>query len=183
MGNEVANQTGTRGLSFVVPAHIAARIKAAGGGNIADRATVNQLTFGGKVWTMHVNGEKKILQRPNEDGDMENVQTIKVVVVGNPKDRGRDFYEEAVQRGRPEGAGLLVGRRAQAEHSSRGAPGTARARHALSGQGLESRRGWSGARLLDVPSLVVVPVSSRTRQPDFSFPPLRLKLRSSSIWD
>jgi hypothetical protein len=31
---EVAAQAGTKGLSFAVPAHIAARIKAAGGGNI-----------------------------------------------------------------------------------------------------------------------------------------------------
>ena len=44
---EVAAQAGTKGLSFTVPAHIAARIKAASGGNIPD----------GKVWTMNINGE------------------------------------------------------------------------------------------------------------------------------
>ena len=38
---EVAAQAGTKGLSFSVPAHIAARIKAEGGGNIPDRASTN----------------------------------------------------------------------------------------------------------------------------------------------
>jgi hypothetical protein len=46
---EVAAQAATKVLSFAVPAHIAARIKAAGGGNIPD----------GKVWTMNINGERK----------------------------------------------------------------------------------------------------------------------------
>ena len=45
MGNEVAAQAGTKGLSFAVPAHIAARIKAAGGGNIPDKNTTNSITF------------------------------------------------------------------------------------------------------------------------------------------
>jgi hypothetical protein len=94
MGNEVAAQAGTKGLSFAVPAHIAARIKAAGGGNIPDKNTTNSITFAKKIWEMHINGESKPVTRPDPDtGELENVQILRVVVVDWNQVKERAYYE------------------------------------------------------------------------------------------
>ncbi len=103
MGNEVTAQTGTKGLSFAVPAHIAARIKAAGGGNIPDKNTTNSVTFAGKAFTMHVNGDSKVLTRrlpilddnnqpTGEMGEPENIQILRVVIIDWNKHKERSYY-------------------------------------------------------------------------------------------
>ena len=92
MANEVATSKPAGGLSFQVPAHIAAKLKAAGPGNIGERNTTNSLTFPGKVWTINVNGESKVLQRKNEDGDLENVQNVKLFVLAWEPNRERLYY-------------------------------------------------------------------------------------------
>ena len=96
MSTEVANTTGQKGLTLKVPPHLAAMLKAKGMKNIADKTTVNSLTFAGKAWTMHINGDKKLVQKTNEDGELENVQILRVIVLdtapqGNA--RGRSYYE------------------------------------------------------------------------------------------
>src|SRR5271165_1343339 len=92
MGNEVQVQQSAKGLSFALPASLAARMAAAGG-NIQAKATVNSLLWGGKEWAMVVNGDKKRLQRRSEEtGEMEPVQIVQVVVLDQSK-RGRSYYE------------------------------------------------------------------------------------------
>ena len=101
MANEVATQKAANGLSFAVPAHLQSAMASAGHGNIAEKASVPSLTYGGKVWTMVVGGEKKILRRKNEDGEMENVQILRVVVLDYAKQRGRALYEGAYDDANP----------------------------------------------------------------------------------
>jgi hypothetical protein len=104
MGNEVNVQQTAKGLSFAVPAHIAAMIKAKGASNIPDRATTNQLTFAGKAWTMHVNGESKPVTRrlpllddenqpTGEFGEPEPVPVLEVIIVGWNQIKERKLYE------------------------------------------------------------------------------------------
>lgn len=99
MANEVAAQAGTRGLAFQVPASLAARLKAAAASNIPTRETTNQLTFSKGEWTVSVNGESKVLQRANEDGELENILTLKAVVVDWAKTRGRSYYRKKLVPG------------------------------------------------------------------------------------
>ena len=78
-----------------VPAHIAGFLEEAGT-NIADRTRVPTLNYGGKVWSIALpDGSKTNLTRKNEDGDVELLQTIRVVVLDYAKQRGRTYYEGA----------------------------------------------------------------------------------------
>jgi hypothetical protein len=101
MANEVATQKAANGLSFAVPAHLQSAMAQAGHGNIVEKASVPSLTYGGKVWTISTGGEKKVLQRKNEDGEMENVQILRVVVLDYAKQRGRALYEGAYDDANP----------------------------------------------------------------------------------
>ena len=101
MANEVSTQKAANGLSFAVPAHLQTAMASAGHGNIAEKASVPSLTYGGKVWTMVIGGEKKILRRKNEEGDQENVQILRVVVLDYAKQRGRALYEGAYDDANP----------------------------------------------------------------------------------
>jgi len=181
---EVATQKPAQGLSFAVPAHIAARLKAAGGGNIADKSSVNQLTFGGKAWLMHVNGEKKLLQRVNDDGDMENVSIIKVVVLDQAAERGRDYYEKPFNPLDPKGPDCWsadsVKPHASVQNPQAGSCSTCPMAPKGSKVGEDGQQGYACAMFK---LLSVIPVHHKTGQPNFDFPVLRLKLRMSSIWD
>lgn len=84
---------------MAVPAHVAAFFES--DGNIADKQTVPSLTYGGKVWTIHKDGEKIKMTRKNEDGDTEMVQSIKVVILDYAKSRGRAYYEGAYDPDKP----------------------------------------------------------------------------------
>src|SRR5208282_1201391 len=91
MSTELSTAPGAKGLTFAVPPALAALIKAKGMKNIADKSTVNSLTF--RPWTIHINGDKKIVQKANEDGEMENVQIMRVIVLNQAPHRGRSYYE------------------------------------------------------------------------------------------
>ena len=82
-----------------VPAHIAAFFETES--NITDKQTVPSLLIEGKVWTRSVDGEKIKLTRKNEDGEVETIQTLKVVVLDYNKRRGRTYYEGAYDPNKP----------------------------------------------------------------------------------
>jgi hypothetical protein len=82
-----------------VPAHIAAFFEQEG--NIADKQTVPSLLIEGKVWTRSVDGEKIKLTKRNDDGEMEPIQTLKVIVLDYSKKRGRTYYEGAYDPAKP----------------------------------------------------------------------------------
>ncbi len=87
------------GPQMAVPAHLAAFFETEG--NIAEKQTVPSLTYGGKAWTIHKNGEKTKMTRRNDDGDEEIIQTIKVIVLDYAKDRGRAYYDGAYDPEKP----------------------------------------------------------------------------------
>lgn len=62
------------------------------GSNIADRMTVPSLSYEGKTWSVHKDGNKTKMERKNEDGDMEPVSIMRMVVLNYNNDRGRAFY-------------------------------------------------------------------------------------------
>lgn len=68
--------------------------------NITERSSVPTLSYEGKVWSINMNGDKTKLNRKNEDGDMEPVQILRVVIVDYSKSRGRTYYEGAYEPGR-----------------------------------------------------------------------------------
>lgn len=63
-----------------------------GGGNIKERATVPSVTYGGKVWTLNLNGERHKLTKRDEDGDEAPVPILRVVVLGYADSMGRTYY-------------------------------------------------------------------------------------------
>lgn len=191
MGNEVANQQGTTGLSFAVPAHVLAARAARGGGNIAPPVTTNSLTFAGKEWAITVNGERKVLDRPAivQVGSewkphptlREKLQIINVVVVDQSK-RGRDFYAKEYDPANPTGPDCWSDD-SNKPHSSVAAPqckSCGVCPNAAPGSRATAQNpkatACKGFKLL-----AVQPVKDGTVNHDF--PVLRLKLRGGSIWD
>jgi len=63
-----------------------------GEGNIKERATVPSVTYGGKVWTLNVNGEKIKLTKRDEDGEETPVGVLRVVVLDYAERLGRTYY-------------------------------------------------------------------------------------------
>ena len=177
MGNEVTAQAGTKGLSFAVPAHLAAAMVVAGGGNIAEKATVPSLTYGGKVWTMSLNGEKKVLQRRNEEGEMENVQVLRVIVLDYAKHRGRSYYEGAFDADTPRQPECWSedGKR---PHASVEAPQhTVCDTCPMAAKGSKIVDGKPTIACSQYRMLAVVPAAN------LDFEPLRLRLAVTSDWD
>ena len=62
--------------------------------NIVPRAGVPSLSYRGRKWTTVVEGEAKVMERRNADGDMEPVGVIRVVVLDYAQKRGRTYYEK-----------------------------------------------------------------------------------------
>lgn len=63
--------------------------------NITDRVSVPSLSYSGKVWAIHRDGEKVKITKKDEDGDEIPVSVIRVVVLDYAKRRGRAYYEGA----------------------------------------------------------------------------------------
>jgi hypothetical protein len=81
-----------------VPAHLAALFDAEG--NIAPRASLDQLSYRGKVWRRIVDGEETQLTRTNGDGDTEPVPIVSIVVLDHNKGRSRAYYAGAFEDGK-----------------------------------------------------------------------------------
>lgn len=77
-----------------IPAHLQAFFEREGA-NIVPRQTVNSLGLTGKVWTLSVGGTKTPLQKRNDDGDLEPLGTMKVIVLDYAKQRARAYYKGA----------------------------------------------------------------------------------------
>jgi len=77
-----------------IPAHITAAMNEEGSGNIVARATINSLTFEGKVWSINLDGKKTKLLRTNADGEEEPVSIFTGVILNYNKERGREWYSK-----------------------------------------------------------------------------------------
>ena len=71
-------------------------------GNIADKISVNGLTYPGKIWTVVVDGNKTPLMKTNEDGDQEPRQTIPLVILDYAKRRGRKYFSGGFDASKPQ---------------------------------------------------------------------------------
>lgn len=77
-----------------LPEHIR-RLQEEEGSNIPDKQTVPSLSYGGKIWSVSVDGDKKKLMKKDADGDEVPASVVQVVVLSfNPR-RGRAYYEGA----------------------------------------------------------------------------------------
>lgn len=62
------------------------------GTNIADRMSVPSLSYEGKTWAIHKDGNKTKLQVQNADGDMVPVPIMRLIILNYNPDRGRAYY-------------------------------------------------------------------------------------------
>ena len=177
MGNEVTAQAGTKGLTFAVPAHLATAMTKAGGGNIQERVSTNAIHFGGKEWSITINGETKVLKRRTEDGEEEKLQILRVVVLDQGQ-RGRSWYESGYDEDNPRAPDCWSGDSKHPDPSLGAPQGTTCALCPKSAKG-------SGATASNPDAvacrgyklLAVVPANA------LDSPPLKLKLATTSIWD
>lgn len=78
-----------------VPAHISGFLDQTET-NLVERNRVPTLNYAGKVWSISLaDGSRTNLTKRNDDGDVEPVQTLRVVVMDYAKHRGRAYYEGA----------------------------------------------------------------------------------------
>ena len=80
------------GSNVAVPAHIASFLGSVEE-NIIERPRTPTLNYAGKKWTVILpDGSKNTLTRKNDDGDVEPVQILRVVIADYHKARGRTYY-------------------------------------------------------------------------------------------
>ncbi len=63
------------------------------GSNIPDRMMVPSVSYEGKTWSIHKDGNKTRLEAKNADGDMVPVPIMRCVVLNFNPERGRSYYE------------------------------------------------------------------------------------------
>ena len=147
-------------------------------GNIAGRETVPSLSYGGKVWTIGLNGEKTKLTKRNDDGDEEPRQIMRVVILDYGKRRGRAYYEGAYDPDKP-GAPVCWSEDGAKPHDNvtdKQCTTCAACPMAVKGSKV-SDNGKATKACSEHRMLAVVPAN------DLSFTPLRLKLAITSDWD
>lgn len=76
-----------------MPAHIAQNFNEEDN-NIADKASVPQLRFKGKQWSVTLDGEQTVLTRKGEDGD-EPVPVVNLIILDMNQHRSRAYYAGA----------------------------------------------------------------------------------------
>lgn len=160
-----------------VPAHIA-RAMETGEGNIEARATVPSLTYGGKKWTIALNGDQKVIQKKGEDGEMEPLTVLPVIILDYAKRRGRAFYEGAYDPAKP-GKPLCWSSDGIAPDKGIKEPQASKcAKCPMSEKGSRvADNGKASYACSEFRMLAVVPAG----KPDFE--PLRLKLAMTSDYD
>lgn len=187
MGNEVAAQAGVRSAVGLpaIPDHLKAAMAAAGDGNIKGGASTNTLSFGGKTFKMTINGETKVLQKWDEEaGAMVNTQVIQLVVL-DQSDRGRKFYEKGYDPESPKAPDCWSkdGKRPHENVEAPQCQTCGACPKAIKGSRMVEGRemvACSGFRFL-----AVQPVKMVDGKPVIAhdFPPMRLSLAPTSIWD
>ena len=84
---------------LVVPSHVASFFEE--NSNIQERVTVPSLSYGGKQWAIHLDGDETKLTKKNDDGDEEPLTIMRVVILDYAKRRGRAYYEGAYNPNMP----------------------------------------------------------------------------------
>lgn len=150
--------------------------------NVAARgANVPTLAFEGKVWSVVINGEKRPLMRLNEDGDQEPVSVMRIIVVGSAKNRGRTYYEGNYDPAKPMQPMCWShdGVRPDPAVQTPQAPDCKSCPQAAKGSKVNTN-GKPGVACSSHLLLAVIPALTKGQT---NFPPLRMKLAITSLWD
>lgn len=150
-----------------------------GESNIKERQTVPSVTYGGKEWTLNVNGQKHRLTKRDESGDEVPVGILRVVVLDYADRMGRTYYPgeyDPEKPGQPE-CWSDDGRK---PHPSVPEPKANACENCpLSAKGSKiSAQGKAVTACGQHRMVVVVPANNLGE-----FPPLRLKLAVTSNYD
>lgn len=150
-----------------------------GTSNIKERQTVPSVTYGGKRWTLNVNGEKHQLTKRDDDGEEVNVPILRVVVLDYAERMGRTYYPGEYDPDKP-GQPECWSDDGRKPHPSVPEPkcGTCEA-CPMSAKGSKiSAQGKAVTACGQHRMVVVVPANGLG-----DFPPLRLKLAVTSNYD
>ena len=162
-----------------VPAHISTFLDETET-NLIERSRIPTLNYAGKVWSISLpDGSRTNLEKRNDDGDLEPVQTLRVVVMDYAKHRGRAYYEGAFD---PERTAMPDCWSDDGEKPSDQVekPQSASCRNCpLSVKGSKiTEAGKSVTACSQHRNVVVLPTIS-----NMALPPLRLKLAITSLFD
>jgi hypothetical protein len=160
-----------------MPAHIAALNDEAA--NIVPRATINALGFEGKVWSISLDGKKTQLMRTNQEGEEEPMPIFTGVILDYTKNRGREFYAGVYDPKKP-AIPDCWSEDGKIPHANVAAP-VSKACDSCpkSKKGSQIRDdGRSSTACSPFQKLAIVPMAKLGQ-----FPPLRLRIKITSIYD
>lgn len=162
--------------NFVVPDYLSAFMDEES--NIGSVQTVPTLTYAGKVWVTSVDGEKKRLERPNAEGDMEPVSVLRVVILDAQLKRGRDYYDGPFDAGTPKSPDCwsIDGEKPHASVKEPMCSSCGKCPKAVKGSKVGDD-GHEGVACGEYRLLAVIPAGA------LDSTPLRLKLRVTSDYD
>src|SRR5437868_9855076 len=162
-----------------VPAHVAALFDA--DSNIAPRATINQLSYKGKVWRRIVDGEETQLTRKSQEGDTEPVPIVGLVVLDHNKGRSRAFYEGNFVEGENKAprCASMDGVKPDAGIKEPIAPTCASCPNAVKGSKI-TENGKQTTLCSANKRIAVVPAATAALK---THPVLLLRLAQTSVWD
>lgn len=168
-----------------VPAHIAKALAGRESNIMETSIALPSLNFTGKVWTVILGSEKIRMERKDEDGDMQPVASVPVVILDYAKRRGRSYYEGSYDAGNtaPPDCWSLDGITPE---------DNVPVETKQCGKCADCPQAVKGSRVTDNNTLVsacsenrllaVIPVAA-LRNPKMNIPPLRLKLAVTSDYD
>jgi len=165
--------------SAAMPAHIQAAFGELA--NIAARNTTDQLVFPGKDWYTVLNGEKKLVTRPDKEnpGERIGVRIINLVVLNARANRSRAYYGPYVDgENKAPICSSLDGEKPDASIKEPCAPTCASCPNAIKGSKITDD---NKATTLCTANkrLAVVPSGDKIGK----HPPMLLKLPQTSLWD
>lgn len=162
-----------------LPAHIAAAF-GEGEGNTEGRASIDQLSYRGKVWRLVLKGNETALTKTDpETGEINPLQVVSLVVLDFNKQRSRSYYPGDYVEGKN---AIPIcysadGVTPDASVKEKQAPTCATCPHAVKGSKMTASGKPTTAcapfkRVAVVPSVKIA-----------DHPPLLLKLAQTSVWD
>jgi hypothetical protein len=160
-----------------VPAHIQAAFGEQS--NIPEKQTIPQLSFRGKVWRIVINNEETPLMRKDPDsGESIPASVIPLVILDFTKARSRAYYEGAYEEGKKAAPRCRSqdGKVPDADVKEKMAPTCASCPMSVKGSKVDGDKQLVACTTFK--NLAVVPGTQIDK-----FPPLRLRLAQTSIWD
>ena len=149
--------------------------------NIVPRVSVNALTFEGKVWSISLDGKKTKLMKIDTDGEEQPVQIFTGIVLGYNAARGRSFYTGTYDPKNPRVPDCWsedgVRPHDNVPRETRQAATCAACPNAKKGSS-QNDKGQSTVACSQFKKLAVIPTQKLGQ-----FPPLRLTIKITSIYD